>query len=527
MTDGSIHATDLAGAGTKGNGATGDKTVLSGPSAAAGRVAPARGMLPPGHVLGNTYEIETLLARGGMGEVYRARHLELGSAHAIKVILSELAEDARIITLFQEEARKLRRLRADAIVAYEGLFRDENGARYLVMEFIDGPSLADRMHEKPLDVEAVRALRDRCASGLAAAHDKGVFHRDISPDNIILVDGHVEQAKIIDFGIAKSVNAGDKTVVGTDFAGKYSYVSPEQLGMRGGAVDGRSDIYSLGLVLTAAFRGKPLDMGNSPASAVEARQCVPDLDGMPATLRAEIEPLLAPDPANRPASMAELPGLRIAITTGTHGTSPPRPAARQGGQPRRFLVAAALVIVAAAAGAFAMAGLRTMNTAPSAPSPAPVAVAAPRLPPEPAAVSPPQAVPVTPPAISSPVPSGPVDTPAVAGLPAATPSAPAVAPLPTPAAMPVSVVPTAVAPPQAAPAAPSSVPPTPAVETTVPKSKPATPPKTQATIVAQPKSAPAQAKKPGGARCNAILEQVQLGEALDDEERAYLKERCQ
>ncbi len=248
----------------------------------------------PGQILGHTYEIEAHLARGGMGEVYRARHIELGSLHAIKVILPELAEDPKIISLFQEEARKLSRVRNDAIVAYEGLFRDENGVRYLVMEFVDGTSLSRVIRQGPLPVEAVRRLRDRCAMGLAAAHEKRIFHRDIAPDNILLVGNQPDP--------------GDKTIIGQDFAGKYSYVSPEQLGLHGGLVDGRSDIYSLGLVLVAAAAGRALDMGNSPVSVIEARRAVPDLGSIPEELRAELAPLLEPNPADRPQSMRELPG---------------------------------------------------------------------------------------------------------------------------------------------------------------------------------------------------------------------------
>ena len=236
---------------------------------------PSLASIRPGVLLGHTYEIEQVLARGGMGEVYRARHAELGSMHAIKVILPELANEPRIISLFQEEARKLRRVRNDAVVAYEGLFRDEFGHRYLVMEFVDGPSLAAVLKQRKLEPFEVRLLRDRVAMGLAAAHEKGIYHRDISPDNIILVDGKTDLAKIIDFGIAKSTEPGERTVIGQDFAGKYSYVSPEQLGMYDGKIDARSDIYSLGLVLAAAAIGRPLPMGNSPISVKVVSSVMP------------------------------------------------------------------------------------------------------------------------------------------------------------------------------------------------------------------------------------------------------------
>ena len=309
---------------------------MAQPSLDADKIPPTEtGTLRPGQLLAFTYEIESLLARGGMGEVYRARHTELGSIHAIKVIRPELADSPDIITLFTEEARKLRMVRHDAVVSYDGMFRDESGLRYLVMEFVDGVSLAKMMRERELTPDEVRRLRDRLAQGLAAAHDRNIFHRDISPDNIILVDRRVEFAKIVDFGIAKAAGA-EHTVIGSGFAGKYSYVSPEQLGLYGGQVDGRSDIYSLGLVLVAALLGRPLAMGDTPAAAIEARRNVPDLSALPADLRDELAPLLEPDPSQRPRSMRELPGSMITapmLAFGATARMPPPPP--QTATPRR------------------------------------------------------------------------------------------------------------------------------------------------------------------------------------------------
>jgi serine/threonine-protein kinase len=284
-----------------------DETRFTGvvaPAPAAGGKPDAT--LPPGSLLGHTYRIEAFLARGGMGEVYRARHAELNTEHAIKIILPELANNQRIVDLFRREASVLRNVRHDAVVAYDGVFRDENGRLYLVMEFADGPSLSKLMRERPLNADEVRQLRDRLADGLAVAHDKGVVHRDISPDNVILPGGDLGKAKIIDFGISKAVDPEVKTIIGDDFAGKFSYVSPEQLGMFGGQVDGRSDIYSLGLVLAAAAQGEPLDMGLSPIAVIEARRAVPDLSRVPAAVRADLAAMLQPDPAKRPQSMRDL-----------------------------------------------------------------------------------------------------------------------------------------------------------------------------------------------------------------------------
>jgi serine/threonine protein kinase len=268
-------------------------------------------VLEPGELLGHTYEIEALLAKGGMGEVYRARHRELGTEHAVKVIRPELASDPKMVQLLIEEARKLGRLRDDAIVDYEGLLNDGQGLRYLVMEFVEGESLATILRNRRLEPAEVLQLRDRLAQGLASAHEKGIVHRDLSPENILLPGGDVGRAKVIDFGIAKLGDAGDGTLIGGAFAGKYSYVSPEQAGLFGGRVDLRSDIYSLGLVLaTAAIGfGRRLDMGSSPSTVIAARQRVPDLSALPASLRPVIAPMLEPRPEDRPDSMRALIGV--------------------------------------------------------------------------------------------------------------------------------------------------------------------------------------------------------------------------
>jgi hypothetical protein len=303
-------------------------------------------VLEPGELLGHTYEIVALLARGGMGEVYRARHRELGTEHAVKVILPSLANDPKMVRLLIEEARKLGRIRHDAIVNYEGLFRDEQNLLYLVMEYVEGESLAVIAARRKLEPGEVLRLRDRLAQGLAAAHEKGIIHRDISPENIILPGGDVDRAKLIDFGIAKSADAGESTVIGADFAGKYSYVSPEQAGLFGAHVDLRSDIYSLGLVLATAALGKKLDMGSSPSTVIAARQRVPDLSALPASLRPVIGAMLQPRPDDRPASMRALLGEGMAAPA----AAPPSPAAApvRRTPPRRGLLApiAAAVVVA-------------------------------------------------------------------------------------------------------------------------------------------------------------------------------------
>jgi serine/threonine-protein kinase len=265
-----------------------------------------RPRLSPGTRLNGIYEIDQPIGLGGMGEIYKGHVVETGDPVAIKMMLAELSENDAAFTLFRKEASALHHIQNDAVVRYY-VFTVEPVLRrpYLAMEFVDGRTLTDILHDDgPLSFEAVRSLLRRLASGLQAAHEHGIVHRDISPDNIILPNSDVTRAKIIDFGIARTAQHG--TVIAGGFAGKFSYVSPEQLGLFGGDVTGKSDIYSLGLVLVQALTGKPLDMGGSQVEIVEKRRKVPDLGAIDMRFRPLLEQMLQPDPAQRPDSMAVL-----------------------------------------------------------------------------------------------------------------------------------------------------------------------------------------------------------------------------
>jgi serine/threonine-protein kinase len=260
-----------------------------------------------GTVILRTYEIEKLISKGGMGEVYRGRNIHTGDPVAIKIVLPHLAQEEMIIQLFQKEAKVLGRLGHDAIVRYHMFTNDPDiGRPLLIMEFVEGTSMNDRMKQGPMSAEEVAVLLRRLASGLDKAHSVGVVHRDLSPDNVILEHGVVAEAKIIDFGIAKSSMKGDATLLQGQFAGKFSFVAPEQLGAFGGNVDARTDIYSLALMMVAACQGKVLNMGKSIVEAVRARNGVPDLHMVYPELRPLLEHMLEPDPEHRPASMADV-----------------------------------------------------------------------------------------------------------------------------------------------------------------------------------------------------------------------------
>lgn len=300
--------------------------------------------LQPGVLLNNTYRVERMLGRGGMGEVYRGTNVHTGDQVAIKVIRPELVDDTQMRDLFLREATALRKIRHPAIVSYEGASADASGRLYLVMDFVEGPSLAQIVAHQPLTPTQVQALRRRLADGLQAAHEQNVVHRDLSPDNIILRGGDLSQATIIDFGIARRTDVGKTSVIGQSFAGKIEYAAPEQFGMFSGVADARSDIYTLALVLVAASLGRPLDMGISAMAAIQARQKVPDLAQVPASLRPGLARMLAPDPDDRPRSMRDVAALDALDAAG------PRP--RRG--MRTAALAVGLGLVAVVGGAFAV-----------------------------------------------------------------------------------------------------------------------------------------------------------------------------
>ena len=332
----STRSTGLTGTGLTGTG-------LSNP----GSSRPTTAVMTGTRIMG-TYEIEQLISKGGMGEVYRGHNIHTGDPVAIKIVLPHLAQEEMIVALFQKEAKVLGRLAHDAIVRYHVFTNDPDiGRPSLIMEFVEGTSMNDRMKQGPMPEDQVRVLLRRLAGGLEKAHGVGVVHRDLSPDNVILEGGTVEHAKIIDFGIAKSSMKGDATLLQGQFAGKFSFVAPEQLGAFGGEIDGRTDIYSLALMMVAACQGRALNMGKSIVEAVRARNAVPDLATVYPGLRPLLEHMLEPNPANRPDSMGAV--IRLIDNP---GLVPGRAAEEDDddGDRTRIVSASAIAAQAAAAG---------------------------------------------------------------------------------------------------------------------------------------------------------------------------------
>jgi serine/threonine protein kinase len=221
--------------------------------------------LVPGVVIRGKYEILEKIGTGGMATVYRARHLAFGEIVAIKLVGPKLAHDADFLKRFRTEAVVTRKLQHPNAVRVEDLDTTEDGRPFIVMEFVNGRSLREVIRTEgalPLP-RAVAIARQACAA-LAAAHAIGITHRDIKPDNILLTPSPGgDIVKVLDFGIAKvkegSFDTGEGyTPTQTGMVmGTPQYISPEQaMGKRGAEVDGRSDLYSLGVVLYEMVTGR-------------------------------------------------------------------------------------------------------------------------------------------------------------------------------------------------------------------------------------------------------------------------------
>jgi len=196
-----------------------------------------------GQVLDGKYRLDALLAEGGMGAVYRATHVMLGKTIAIKLIRSAIVASPEIVRRFQREARAATALNHPNIVSVYDLGQTPDGTLYIAMEYIDGPSLKTLIQAgRAIPAARTIAILRQVASALATAHRHNIIHRDLKPHNIMLatgIDGS-EQAKLVDFGIAKTFDESTQlTSLGSALGTPY-YMSPEQI--EGSTVDARSDI---------------------------------------------------------------------------------------------------------------------------------------------------------------------------------------------------------------------------------------------------------------------------------------------
>jgi serine/threonine-protein kinase len=217
-----------------------------------------------GHVIDSRYRVTSLLGRGGIGTVYRAEHVTIKRPVAIKLLNNELRNLPEINERLLREAFATGRLTHPNCVGISDTGHLEDGSVYLVMELLEGVLLFDRLQSTGrLDVMRALHIARHVLRGLAHAHSHGIVHRDLKPENILLVDqdGDSDFAKILDFGIAKLIGdtkqqAGGKELTRADVViGTPAYMSPEQV--TNGTVDGRSDLYSLSIVLYEMIAGAP------------------------------------------------------------------------------------------------------------------------------------------------------------------------------------------------------------------------------------------------------------------------------
>lgn len=251
----------------------------------------------PNSIIRGKYKILAKLGEGGMATVYRAHHQLLDEPHALKVIKSELARDPQFVERFKQEAILTRKLQHLNAVRVDDLDMAEDGRPFMAMELVEGENLrAVIQRGGPLPIERVVDISLQICQALDAAHSLGMIHRDIKPDNIVLVPrlGATPLVKILDFGIARlkegapgALRAG-MTLTGTGVVvGTPEYMSPEQaMGKPGEALDGRSDLYSLGIVMYRMLTGElPFKADTTVEMLLHHIQTVPKA---PKTLKPEL-----------------------------------------------------------------------------------------------------------------------------------------------------------------------------------------------------------------------------------------------
>ena len=222
-----------------------------------------------GATIGGTYKLEALLGQGGMGAVYRASHIRLPNKYVAIKFLHATAVNAETLARFRREAEIASRIGHPNIVRVDDVNEMPDGTPYLVLEYLQGETLAHLLARGPLDVAMTTIILRQVGSALRAAHQHNIVHRDLKPDNIFLVAPETDGAtgrvlcKVLDFGISKirgsqTVKTQDATVLGTP-----QYMSPEQANGEHDLVDERTDVFALGAIAYEMLAGRPAFEGRS------------------------------------------------------------------------------------------------------------------------------------------------------------------------------------------------------------------------------------------------------------------------
>jgi eukaryotic-like serine/threonine-protein kinase len=312
-----------------------------------------------GELIAGRYELEKLVGSGGMSNVFRAHDRLLERTVAIKILHEQYTRDDDYVERFRREARAAARLAHPNIVTVIDR-GEQDGRQFIVFEYIDGQNLKELTRDGPLEVQEAIGLTLQVARALSFAHDRGLVHRDVKPQNVLLnEDG---QAKVTDFGIARSLDVQGVTQTGT-VLGTSDYIAPEQA--RGQKVDPKTDIYSLGAVLYELLVGEvPFSGDNFVAVAMRhVNEPVPSVlearPDCPARLDLAIQRAMAKDPDDRFESMDDFIAELEACTAeldgrGDEGATmivPPahRAPRRAEGRSRSFPVTPLLILLAGAA----------------------------------------------------------------------------------------------------------------------------------------------------------------------------------
>jgi serine/threonine protein kinase len=291
-----------------------------------------------GRVLDGQYEIESFIARGGMGTLYLARHILLGDRVAIKMLKPEMRSNAEWLRRFQREGRAARRFRHPNAVTVYDLRTGADGLTYMVMEYVEGHSLDKELKRRVrFTPREAWEILEPVVSALEAAHAQGVVHRDLKPENVMI--NHTaaggQQVKLLDLGIAKlhdiaetQVGDGAALTLAGQILGTPYYMSPEQWGERSrdgdAEIDGRADIYSLGVIFYELVTGRKPFVGHSLAELQQGhlRGHKPPLhevaEGVPVELGRAVERAMAKDRADRPATAGVFAAEIRAALESTH-----------------------------------------------------------------------------------------------------------------------------------------------------------------------------------------------------------------
>ncbi len=289
-----------------------------------------------GQVLGKRYQVTRLLGQGGMGSVYEAVHCELDKKVAVKLLLPHVAENAEAYERFRREAQASSRMRHPNILEVTDFDHTEQGAPYMVMEYLDGEDLSDLLaRERRLPLGRAITLFLEVLDAVEAAHQGGIIHRDLKPENIYLCryGARDELPKVLDFGISKIMDATSQLTRPQAMMGTPSYMAPEQAQGKTGSADARTDIFALGTILYRMLAGQEAFGGGKALSIIyrvvneEPPPLSEVVPGLAPAVAAVVERAMAKEPADRfPSASAMAAALTEAVNTEAAPAPVPVPA---------------------------------------------------------------------------------------------------------------------------------------------------------------------------------------------------------